>query len=322
MPAQSTWIEPAATIDQAVDAFKAYQTLKDRLGDPGDFIERRGIKMPKKSFVRKVQRYFGLAVGEIIRDEPFRNDDGRIIGWLCTVRASHPGGGAQIGDGAATLDEKACRDHLPTVDMRCSKCLGNATLHNIRAHARTRAQNRAIMDLVGFGDVTADEIPAGDSGSGRKFRSPTSHGECPLHKGWYFEDGKYGAYHPDGKHPDGKSRFCNKDYAWDAYRHEQSARVPPDLLRARQAARGALTRIGDDTSQGKWIHEQFPELVEVRAKDFSIEQWGDILTLVNEHFPAQDQASQADEAGDADFGEGPAPEESPEPTINGEELPW
>ncbi len=41
-----------------------------------------------------------------------------------------------------------------------------ATLHNIRSHAITRAKNRAISDLVGFGEVSADELPPQDRGFG------------------------------------------------------------------------------------------------------------------------------------------------------------
>ena len=37
-----------------------------------------------------------------------------------------------------------------------------ATEHNVRAHAHTRAQNRAISGLVGFGEVSADEMPFDD----------------------------------------------------------------------------------------------------------------------------------------------------------------
>jgi hypothetical protein len=33
------------------------------------------------------------------------------------------------------------------------------TVHNVRGHAHTRAFNRAVSNLVGFGEVSADEIP-------------------------------------------------------------------------------------------------------------------------------------------------------------------
>src|SRR5690606_7655023 len=36
------------------------------------------------------------------------------------------------------------------------------TIHNIKAHANTRAKNRAILDLVGLGEVSAEEIVGDD----------------------------------------------------------------------------------------------------------------------------------------------------------------
>ena len=40
-----------------------------------------------------------------------------------------------------------------------SEKYGNSgTEHNVRSHAHTRAKNRAIADMVAFGEVTADEL--------------------------------------------------------------------------------------------------------------------------------------------------------------------
>jgi hypothetical protein len=67
-----------------------------------------------------------------------------MVGWIFTVRATHlPSGLYQDADGSCEFSEKAERQR---------------TLHNVRAHALTRAKNRAILDLVGFGEVSAEEI--------------------------------------------------------------------------------------------------------------------------------------------------------------------
>src|SRR5690606_5005959 len=61
-----------------------------------------------------------------------------------TARAMHlPTGAYQDADGSCSFDEKVEKQR---------------TIHNIRAHAITRAKNRAILDLVGFGEVSAEEI--------------------------------------------------------------------------------------------------------------------------------------------------------------------
>lgn len=145
---QPGMIMPAGTVDQALEAFNQYQELKKKLGNNEDFQAiktKEGVKYhPKKSFVRKVQRFFNVSC-EIIQDEPLTDPKtGRIIAWLAKARAVHLATGAyQEADGSCGLDEKAAKQQ---------------TIHNIRAHAITRAKNRAILDLVGFGEVSAEEL--------------------------------------------------------------------------------------------------------------------------------------------------------------------
>jgi hypothetical protein len=146
---QPGMIMPAGTIEQALQAFEQYQELKKRLGKPEDFqtfMDKKGNThtFPKKSFVRKVQRFFNVSC-EIIQDEPLTDPrTGKIIAWMAKARAVHLATGAyQEADGTCGFDEKA---------------ESQQTLHNIRAHAVTRAKNRAILDLVGFGEVSAEEL--------------------------------------------------------------------------------------------------------------------------------------------------------------------
>src|SRR5690606_7109498 len=156
---QPGMIMPAGTIEQALEAFKQYQELKKKLGNSDDFQAIRtkdgGVKYhPKKSFVRKVQRFFNVSC-EIIQDEPLRDEKGQIIAWLAKARAIHMGTGAyQEADGSCGFDEKVDKYGKPDKKRQ--------TIHNIRAHAITRAKNRAILDLVGFGEVSAEEIVGDD----------------------------------------------------------------------------------------------------------------------------------------------------------------
>jgi len=144
---QNQMIMPAGTVEQALQAFQQYQELKNRLGTAEDFQAiktKEGVKHhPKKSFVRKVQRFFNVSC-EIIQDEPLYDKNGKIIAWLAKARAIHTATGAfQEADGSCGFEEKHEKQR---------------TIHNIRAHAITRAKNRAILDLVGFGEVSAEEI--------------------------------------------------------------------------------------------------------------------------------------------------------------------
>lgn len=141
---QPGMIMPAGTIEQALEAFNQYQQLKERLGSKEDFQQIGDRKHPKKSFVRKVQRFFNVSC-EIIQDEPLTDPKtGKIIAWVAKARAIHLATGAfQEADGSCGFEEKAEKQR---------------TIHNIRAHAITRAKNRAILDLVGFGEVSAEEL--------------------------------------------------------------------------------------------------------------------------------------------------------------------
>lgn len=85
-----------------------------------------------------------------MQDEPLRDEHGAIIAWLAKARAIHLTTGAfQDADGSCSFSEKVARNPKQQAQMR--------TIHNIRAHAVTRAKNRAILDLVGFGEVSAEE---------------------------------------------------------------------------------------------------------------------------------------------------------------------
>lgn len=143
-------ITPAGSIEQAPEQFQLYQELKQKLGTSNDFQQIGDKKHPKKSFVRKIQRFFNISC-ELLQDEPLRDEHGAIIAWLAKARAIHLTTGAfQDADGSCSFSEKVARNPKQQAQMR--------TIHNIRAHAVTRAKNRAILDLVGFGEVSAEEI--------------------------------------------------------------------------------------------------------------------------------------------------------------------
>ena len=199
---ESRLIQPAGTIEEALAGFHNYQELQSKLGTPDDFQSIGQRSFPKKSFVRKVQRYFGLSA-EIIRDEPVVVKD-KLIGWTATVRAMHaPTGAFQDGDGSCGIEEKAT---------------GQGTIHNLRAHAVTRAKNRAVMDLVGFGDVTADEMvrdEQGDSFAQSRGAPPSvppaqanggQYGTCPEHGVDWFMRGQMRS----PAHPIDTGGWCNK----------------------------------------------------------------------------------------------------------------
>jgi len=105
---------------------------------------------PKKSGCLKLAMAFGLRV-EIVREE-WAHDGG----WVDVIaRATHP-------CGASTEDLASCEK---TERKGLSR-------HNMRATAFTRARNRAILALIGGGEVSGEELTAGGEIEAGEYVSP------------------------------------------------------------------------------------------------------------------------------------------------------
>ena len=138
--------QPAGIVRAApgdvVEAFGEYQRIQAGLDHaiPDGTITIRGKLYRKKSYWRAVKTAFNVqceCVGE--RREVIDGD----WGYLVTYRATAPNGCLADGDGACFASEKK---------------RGQDTIHNVRSHAHTRAFNRAVSNLVGFGEVSAEEV--------------------------------------------------------------------------------------------------------------------------------------------------------------------
>lgn len=140
--------------DQLVQSFAEYQELLPKLLRESDYQEAEaGKKFVKKSGWRKIGAAFDLDV-RIIAEVVERDDYGRILRAKTTARATAPSGRVMDGDGYCTIDEFTGRR------------ANNPKLENdLRGTAATRAKNRAISDLVGMGEVSAEEVETGGGGS-------------------------------------------------------------------------------------------------------------------------------------------------------------
>lgn len=137
------------TAAEASAAMRAYQEAtaailehtdwQGRPGRPGSFI--------KKSGWRKIAKAYRLSC-ELVSIRVERDQEGVPLRAEAIARAIGPNGQSQDGDGYCSADEKRFRD-----------AGGRQKLENdLRATATTRAKNRAISDLVGFGEVSAEEV--------------------------------------------------------------------------------------------------------------------------------------------------------------------
>ena len=141
--------------EQVVEGMRQYQRLLRDLLEPSDWQtedkEGRPLERPflKKSGWRKIARAFNLSF-ERVSSAVERDEEGNPVRGEVWIRAVAPNGQYGDGDGYCSSEEK-----------RFQSWRGKQKLENdLRTTATTRAKNRAIADLVGMGEVSAEEIEA------------------------------------------------------------------------------------------------------------------------------------------------------------------
>ncbi len=157
-------------VDEAIGQFKDYQRLCKELLTNEDYSkskDKKGnwVRRKNKSAWRKLARAFQVTTRildkEVIRDQ----ETGRVIEATFLVEASLPSGRTEEGWGECSIWERG--HEYDTVDNKgqvtCKgPCNGRKHFtkpdHDIPATAHTRAKNRAISDLIGAGEVSAEEI--------------------------------------------------------------------------------------------------------------------------------------------------------------------
>ena len=131
-------------VDQALQEWEAYQKITEMMLDESDYQNIQGKAFKKKSAWRKYARAFNITTEIIDKDIVKSEKTGAVREASFVVRATLPTGRYADGWG------------------NCSRQEGNKAHpnHDIPATAMTRATNRAIADLIGAGEVTAEEIQA------------------------------------------------------------------------------------------------------------------------------------------------------------------
>jgi hypothetical protein len=125
-------------------AYAAYRELQKALDDslPDQIMTLGDKPFRKKGYWRAVAVAFNLDV-HCLREARVAHDGD--WGWEIVYRAEIPRGRSADGDGSCFASEK-------------SRGRMTASEHNVRSHAHTRAYNRAVANLVGFGEVSAEEV--------------------------------------------------------------------------------------------------------------------------------------------------------------------
>lgn len=151
-------------VDAAAEVMENYQELVKRLLVKEDYQMINGVPKKKKSAWRKLATAFNIS-DDIIEKEIIREDDYQIVSAWFVVKATLPNGRYGIGIGDCSIFDKIRKyptDKFPAdtetpSSFELRKRFNNAE-HDIITTAHTRAKSRAIADLVGGGEVSAEEL--------------------------------------------------------------------------------------------------------------------------------------------------------------------
>lgn len=160
----TTIVAPMVSAEEAKKAWLAYQELKKAFLDPNlDYqviqTYQAGKGMVKKPFIkksgwRKLATAFNLSV-EIVKEErrdyEFMEYKDRKTG-VVTIKA-----GFVVEITAKAIATNGRYMHA-TGSCASNEREFSKLEHDLRATAETRAKNRAISDLIGGGDVSAEEL--------------------------------------------------------------------------------------------------------------------------------------------------------------------
>lgn len=128
-------------VEMVLKQWETYQKVTQVLLDDSDYQKIGNQRFKKKSAWRKYMRAFNIST-TILEKEIKHDEDGRVVEANFLVKAISPDGRSAEGFGNCSIKER-----------RFSK-----PNHDIPATAMTRAVNRAVSDLIGAGEVSAEEI--------------------------------------------------------------------------------------------------------------------------------------------------------------------
>jgi hypothetical protein len=143
---------PAANIpdvDGAVKSMRLFQELKEKLLTENDVVKISGKSYIKRSGWRRVALAFNVSTSVLEVQRERVGEDQIVV--RARVRATAPNG--RFSEDVGVCDSSEFKTGRIEV-----------SLHNIETKAVTRALNRAISDLCGGGEVSAEELPDPEAG--------------------------------------------------------------------------------------------------------------------------------------------------------------
>ena len=165
-PDTTTALAPV-DVEGAVEFFHNYENLTKKLLTPDDYQKTGKKSFKKKSAWRKYATAFNIS-DEIIDEDIIRDDNYRIISAKYVVKAIASNG--RFGYGVAScsiFDKIKSTDTVEPSPFELRKRFNNAE-NDVIATAHTRAKSRAISDIIGTGEVSAEEIDVINENAGNK----------------------------------------------------------------------------------------------------------------------------------------------------------
>lgn len=173
-------VRPAEDIKNVVELYDQFEEIKEELLDHStDIAKISGEPHVKKSGWRKIATAFNVSTELVDSGKEIENG---VIKYQAVVRAEAPNGKTATATGMAGSNESNFmrsrgrkgemsdqrikklekKDDVLLIDgaYRGLKDPREVNDHNVMALAETRAKNRAISDLVGGGEVSAEEMTA------------------------------------------------------------------------------------------------------------------------------------------------------------------
>lgn len=141
VPVASEIVQPIVTADQAASMMARYIDLTKAVLTKDDYVQIKDKTYKKKSAWRKYARFFNLS--DHVSSKKIEMDEDGIVTYAeFTVIVVAPNGRQSVGWGSCSASERKFAH--PN--------------HDLPATAHTRAKNRAISDIIGAGEVSAEEM--------------------------------------------------------------------------------------------------------------------------------------------------------------------
>jgi len=159
-PAASTAL-PLIDVKNAKAFMDNYQEACKSLLVPSDYqkivINGKAQPFKKKSAWRKIATAFNIT-DEVIKEVLIRDENDQIVSATFHVKATAPNGRSSVGVAACSIYDKINKKDVEQPSaFELRKRFTNAE-NDVIGTAHTRAKSRAISDLVGMGELSAEEL--------------------------------------------------------------------------------------------------------------------------------------------------------------------